>query len=71
MVRGVGPFVNHSKDHDAISFVYPGSINGINGRLKDIPESDITVLCAGSNDIKKQSVRDCAEEIRQTIDNIS
>ena len=72
MVRGVGPFLNHSKDHDAVSFVYPGSAaKYINGRLKDIPESDFTVLSAGSNNIEKQSVKDCAEEIRQTIDNIS
>ena len=72
MVRGVGPFFNHSKDHDAVSFVYPGrTAKYINGRLKDIPESDITVLSAGSNNIEKQSVKDCAEEIRQTIDNIS
>ena len=72
MVRGVGPFLNHSKDHDAVSFVYPGrTAKYINGRLKDIPESDFTVLSAGSNNIEKQSVKDCAEEIRQTIDNIS
>ena len=72
MVRGVGPFLNHSKDHDAVSFVYPGrTAKYINGSLKDIPESDFTVLSAGSNNIEKQSVKDCAEEIRQTIDNIS
>ena len=71
MVRGIGPFFNHSKDHDAVSFVYPGgTAKYINGRLKDIPESDITVLSAGNN-IEKQSVKDCAEEIRETIDNIS
>ena len=72
IVRGVGPFLNHSKDHDAVGYVYPGrTARYINGCLKNIPESDITVLSAGSNNIENQSVKDCAEEIRQTIDNIS
>ena len=71
IVRGVGPFLNHSKDHDAVGYVYPGrTARYINGCLKNIPESDITVLSAGSNNIENQSVKDCAEEIRQTIDNI-
>ena len=72
IVRGVSPCLQQSKDYNAVGFVYPGmTAKYINGRLKDIPESDVTVITAGSNNIEKQPLKECAEEVRQVIDNIS
>ena len=72
IVRGVSPCLQLSKDYNAVGFVYPGmTAKYINGRLEDIPESDVTVIVAGSNNIEKQPLKECAEEVRQVIDNIS
>ena len=52
--------------------VYPGrTAKQINGSLKHIPMSDITVVSAGSNDIETQSVQNCVNEIKKVVDNIS
>ena len=53
-------------------FVYPGrTAKQINGCLKHIPTSDISVVSAGSNDIENHSVPYCVNEVKKVIDNIS
>ena len=44
---------------------------GLRGKLTHIPPSDVTVLAAGTNNIEKQPLGQCKEEIRQMIDNVS
>ena len=71
IVRGVAPLV-HGKDCDASGYVYPGrTARQINAQIKHIPPSDVTVLAAGTNNIEKQPLGQCKEEIRQMIDNVS
>ena len=72
IVRGVAPLLDWSKEYCAGGFVFPGrTAKQINGSLKHIPTSDISVVFAGSNDIETQSVKDCVNEIRKVVDNIS
>ena len=72
IVRGVAPLLDQSKEYCADGFVFPGrTAKQINGSLKHIPTSDISVVSAGSNDIETQSVKDCVNEIRKVVDNIS
>ena len=64
IVRSVAPLLDHSDEYNVDGFVYPGrTANQINGSLKHIPMSDITVVSAGSNDIETQSVKNCVNEI--------
>ena len=71
IVRGVAPLV-HGQDHDASGFVFPGrTARQINAEIRNIPTSDITVLAAGTNNIETQTLEQCKEEIRQTINNVS
>ena len=68
-MRGVAPLV-HGGEFCADGFVYPGSTaRQINGRIKDIPSADVTVIAAGTNNIERHSVSECSEEIRQVIEN--
>ena len=72
IVRGVAPLLDHSDEYNVDGFVYPGrTAKQINGSLKHIPMSDITVVSAGSNDIETQSVQNCVNEIKKVVDNIS
>ena len=71
IVRGVAPLVQ-GQGFEATGYVFPGrTARQINGSLRNIPVSDITVLAAGSNNIAGQPVAQCKEEIRQVIDNLS
>ena len=55
---------------DAAAFVYPGcTARQINAQLRHISPTDVMVLAAGTNNISKQSIPECKEEIRQTLDN--
>ena len=72
IVRGVAPLLNKSKEYSVDGFVYPGrTAKQINGCLRHIPTSDISVVSAGSNDIENHSVPDCVNEVKKVIDNIS
>ena len=72
IVRGVAPVLNKSKDYNVDGFVFPGrTAKQINSTLRSIPKSDITVLSAGSNNIEAQPVKDCVDEVRKVVDNIS
>ena len=71
IVRGVAPLVQ-GQGFEATGYVFPGrTARQINGSLRNIPTSDITVLAAGSNNIADQPVKQCIDEIRQVIDNLS
>ena len=68
----IGTSSSSSKEYCAGGFVFPGrTAKQINGSLKHIPTSDISVVSAGSNDIETQSVKDCVNEITKVVDNIS
>ena len=71
IVRGVAPLVQ-GQGFEATGYVFPGrTARQINGSLRNIPTSDIIVLAAGSNNIADQPVKQCIDEIRQVIDNLS
>ena len=71
MVRGVAPLVD-GNGFNATGFVYPGMrARQINGQMRQIPRSDVTVLAVGSNNIETQPLQQCKEEIRQLIDNLA
>ena len=72
IVRGVAPVLNQSKEYSVDGFVFPSrTAKQINSTLKSIPKSDITVVAAGSNNIEGQPVKDCVDQVRQVVDNIS
>lgn len=72
IVRGVAPLVDHGDEFEAIGFAYPGrTAREINGRIKNIPDSDVLAIAAGTVNISSQSVNECTREIREVIDNVS
>ena len=72
IVRGVAPLLKQSKEYSVDGFVFPGrTAKQINSTLKSIPKSDITVVSTGSNNIEGQPSKDCVDEVRQVVDNIS
>ena len=71
IVRGVA-LVVQGQGFEATGYVFPGrTAHQTNGSLRNIPTSDITVLTAESNNIADQPVKQCIDEIRQVIDNLS
>ena len=71
IVRGVAPLV-HGKRFAASGFVYPGhTARQINSHIRHIPDSDVTVLAAGTNNIEHQTVAECTQELHQVIDNVA
>ena len=71
IVRGVAPLV-HEKRFDASGYVFPGrTASQINASIRHIPDSDVTVLAAGTNNIERQPVEQCKKEIHHIIDNVA
>ena len=72
MVRGVAELLDSSDDHDADGYVNPGrTAKQINGKIRNIPTSEVTVIQAGTNNTPRQSANECFEEIRQVLDNVA
>ena len=71
MIRGVAPLVS-GPDIDAVGFVYPGrTARQINARFRNIPETDITVIAAGTNNTESHSLDQCKSDMSAVIDNVS
>ena len=65
MGRGVAPLVNDRKEFEATGYVYAGrTASQINERLSHMPESDVTVIQAGTCNIEEQTEDECIKELR-------
>ena len=72
MIRGAAELLNAHRDHDAEGFVFSGrKAKQINGHIRKIPTSEVTVVQVGTNNIPEQTTDECFEEIRQVLDNVS
>ena len=53
-------------------FVYPErDARYINKRIRNLPDSDVLVLAAGANNIEKNTVDECQQELFRLFDNVS
>ena len=73
IVKGMASLVHgNGREFDASGFSYPGcTAKQINGSFRNIPECDVTVVQAGTNNIEGQSVKQVTTELSQLIDNVS
>ena len=72
MGRGAAELLAKDRRFDTSGYVYPGECaRQINGRIKNVPCSDVTVVMAGTIDIERRKVDECKEEVRKVMDNIS
>ena len=70
--RGAAELLNKDPAYDAYGYVYPGeSAKQVNGRIKNIPASELTAVLVGSIDVETKNLDDCKEEMRKVVDNIS
>ena len=70
--RGAAELLNKDPSYDAYGYVYPGeSAKQVNGRIKNIPASEITAVLVGSIDAEMKNLDDCKEEMRKVVDNVS
>ena len=69
IVLGVAPLI-HGKGFAIL--VYPGhTARQINSHIRHIPDSDVTVLAAGTNNTEHHTVTECTKKLRQVIDNVA
>ena len=72
MGRGVAELLAKDKRFVTEGFIYPGeSAKQINGHIKDIPSSSVTVVQAGSIDADRSTAEECMQEVRKVMDNVS
>ena len=72
IVRGVAELVDQGDEFEATGYVYPGyTARQINGHIRDVSETQVTVVQAGTNNVESQTVDQCTEELRQLIDNVT
>ena len=72
MGKGAAKLLVKDQRFDTSGYVYPGECaRQINGRIRNVPSSDVTVIMAGTIDIERRRVDDCKEEVRKVMDNIS
>ena len=59
IVPVVAPLI-HGKGFGVSGFVYPGhTAHQIKSRIRHIPDSDVTILAAGNNNLEHQTVAEC------------
>ena len=71
IVRGVAPMVN-GREFDACGFVYGGrTAKQINDRIGYIPDTDVTVIAAGTNNVETDSIKETTKQIGEVINNVA
>ena len=72
MARGVAELLSKDKRFVTEGYIYPGeSARQINGHIRNVPSSSVTVVQAGTIDADRSSAEECMEEVRKVMDNIS
>ena len=72
LIRGAAKQVAHGDEFEAREYMYRGrTARQINGEFRKTAVADVTVIQAGTNNMEKQPIDQCVEEIRQLIDNVS
>ena len=72
MARGAAELLAEDKRFVTEGHIYPGECaKQINGHIRNISPSSVTVVQAGTIDADRSSAEECMQELRKVMDNIS